>query len=75
MFGGGSSQPAITPVTAAPRKTDQEVQDEKAKERARLRNRQGRGSTLLTRGGITGDTTISGDPAVAKPTLLGGGTS
>lgn len=58
-----SSSPDITPVVAAPTKSDAEVQAAIEKERELARRRKGRASTILT--------SVS-DETLGKSTILGG---
>jgi hypothetical protein len=74
MASGGGSSPPPTLSSQTPVKTDTEIQTEAAKARARLRQRKGRQATYLSAGpGVAGDMDMSGNTAVARPTLLGGG--
>jgi hypothetical protein len=72
--GGGGGAPPAPLSSSVPLKTDTEIQTEAAKARARLRAQKGRQATYLSSGpGINGDATITGQQAVQRPTLLGGG--
>jgi hypothetical protein len=66
FLGGSPSTPAVTPVPAAPTQTDAEVQAAKDAEAKILRDRQGRGSTILT--GAQG---VLEPAQTQKKTLLG----
>ena len=71
---GGSTPSAPAPPPPPPLKSDAEIQQASADARARMRLRKGRQGTYLTQGpGVPGDTGVSGQSAVAQPTLLGGG--
>ena len=75
MCFGGSTPDAPPPPKAPPSKSDAEIQDAAAAQRARLRLRKGRQGTFLTSGpGVAGDAGVQGQGSVvARPTLLGGG--